>query len=54
MSDTPGQDGITPTPAEMVSLFQVGAVAVKFSLWLAVQAIRTDAAAFVDIEGGSG
>lgn len=49
MADESIQNSITGTGAQVVSLFQANAVAIKFQLWLAVQSIRSDALAFVDI-----
>lgn len=53
MSDDPEQDALTPDGSQHVSMFQAGAVAIRFQLWLAAEAIRADAAAFISISEGT-
>lgn len=50
---TPLASAITPTPVQMVSLFQNNSTAIKIVLHLAVESIRADGVAFVNIDAGA-
>ena len=47
MSDTPAHDGVTPTAASLVSMFQANSVAMRAVATIAAQRLRDDALALI-------